>query len=146
MNEPEELTYAECRSLLAGGVFGRVALCTPTGARILPVNYSVVDEAVVFRTSAYGLIATSDWDLPMAFEVDHVDYSDLRGWSVVAVGRAERVQDPQVLARIKRTWDPEPWAGGLRPLYVRLSWSELTGRRLGPRSTRENDLPARRLP
>ena len=59
MDELEELTYSECRALLAGGVFGRVALCTPKGAAILPVNYSVVGEAVIFRTSADGVVGTS---------------------------------------------------------------------------------------
>jgi uncharacterized protein len=145
MDELEELTYSECRALLAGGVFGRVALCTPKGARILPVNYSVVGEAVILRTSADGVIGTSDWELPMAFEVDHVDYNELTGWSVVAAGCGERVEDPEMLARIKRTWDPRPWASGDRPLYVRIAWSDLTGRRLGPGSTRENDLPGRWL-
>jgi nitroimidazol reductase NimA-like FMN-containing flavoprotein (pyridoxamine 5'-phosphate oxidase superfamily) len=145
VDELEELTYGECRTLLAGGVFGRVALCTPEGARIMPVNYSVVGEAVVFRTAAGGVLAASDWELPMAFEVDHVDYSELAGWSVVAVGCCERVEDPEALARIKRTWDPRPWASGDRPLYVRLPWSELTGRRLGAGSTRERDLPGQWL-
>ena len=144
MHEPEELTYAECRGLLAGGVFGRVAVCTASGPRILPVNYSVVGEALVFRTSPYGVIAASDWKSSMAFEVDHVDYADQRGWSVVATGRGERVEDPAVLAQIKRTWDPHPWAAGHRPLYVRLPWSELTGRRLGQGWTRENEMPVRR--
>ena len=60
MEQVEELTYGECRGLLAGGVFGRVAVCTRAGARIVPVNYSVVDEAVVFRTTASGVIATSE--------------------------------------------------------------------------------------
>lgn len=145
MEELEELTYSECRALLAGGVFGRVALCTPKGAQIFPVNYSVVGEAVIFRTSAEGAIAASDWKLSMAFEVDHVDYNELTGWSVVAAGCGEKVEDPEALARIKRTWDPRPWASGERPLYVLIAWSNLTGRRLGRSSTRENELPGRWL-
>jgi uncharacterized protein len=68
--------------------------------------------------------------LAIAFEVDHVDYSDHKGWSVLATGRGERIEDPEELARVKRTWDPRPWAGGARPLYVRLAWEELTGRLL----------------
>jgi nitroimidazol reductase NimA-like FMN-containing flavoprotein (pyridoxamine 5'-phosphate oxidase superfamily) len=144
MSDVEELSYAKCRGLLAGGVFGRVAVCTADGAQILPVNYSVVDEAVVFRTSTYGVVATHDWSRPMAFEVDHVDYGDQRGWSVVAVGRGERVEEIEELSLIKRTWDPRPWAGGARPLYVRLAWTELTGRRVGKGWTRENELPVRR--
>lgn len=143
-SEVEELSPAACQQLLMGGVFGRVAVCTADGPRILPVNYSVVGESVVFRTSAYGVVATHDWTSPMAFEVDHVDYEDQRGWSVVAVGRGERVDDPEELAEIKRTWDPRPWAAGTRPLYVRLEWTELTGRRLGQGWTYDNEMPVRR--
>ena len=144
MSEVQELSYAECRGLLAGGVFGRLGLCTPDGPRILPVNYSVVAESVVFRTSAYGVVATRDWSEPLAFEVDHVDYAEQRGWSVVALGRGERIDDVDELAHIKRTWDPRPWAGGSRPLYVRLRWTDLSGRRLGGGWTRDNELPVRR--
>ncbi len=144
MNNVEELEYAKCRGLLAGGVFGRVAVCTDDGPRILPVNYSVVGESVVFRTSAYGVVATHDWKSKMAFEVDYVDYGEQRGWSVLAVGRGQRVVDEDELARIKRTWDPHPWAGGSRPLYVQLPWTELTGRRLGNGWTHDNEMPVRR--
>lgn len=144
MSELEELSYAKCRELLGGGVFGRVAVCTPAGPRILPVNYSVVGEAVMFRTGADGLLAHHDPDAPIAFEVDHVDYADHVGWSVVATGRAEAVQDPDALASIHRTWEPRPWAGGDRPVYLRLPWEELTGRRLGSGWTHDNELPVRR--
>lgn len=144
MGEVEELSYAKCRGLLSSGVLGRVAVCTAEGPRIHPVNYSVVEESVVFRTSAYGVVATHDWGSVIAFEVDHVDYSDQRGWSVLAVGPGQRVEDAEELALIKRTWDPRPWAAGTRPLYVRLAWTELTGRRLGQGWTRESEMPVRR--
>jgi nitroimidazol reductase NimA-like FMN-containing flavoprotein (pyridoxamine 5'-phosphate oxidase superfamily) len=144
MDEPAELSYAKCRDLLGSGVIGRVAVCTADGPRIFPVNYSVVSEAVVFRTSPTGVVATHDWNTKLAFEVDHVDYEDHKGWSVLAVGHAVRVEDPDELSHIKRTWDPRPWAGGSKPLYVRLPWDELTGRRLGQGWTRESEMPVRR--
>lgn len=144
MTDVEELSYAKCRGLLAGGVFGRVAICTPDGPRVFPVNYSVVGESVIFRTSPYGVVAAHDWRSPLAFEVDHVDYAEQKGWSVLAVGPGDRIEDPEELDQIKRTWDPRPWAGGSRPLYVRLEWTELTGRRLGGGWTHENELPVRR--
>ncbi len=144
MDAPAELSYAKCRELLGSGVIGRVAVCTPDGPRIFPVNYSVVSETVVFRTSPTGVVANHDWNAPVAFEVDHVDYEDHKGWSVMAVGRAVRVEDHDELAHIQRTWDPRPWAGGSRPLYVRLPWDELTGRRLGQGWTHDNEMPVRR--
>ena len=144
MSDVEELSYAKCRGLLAGGVFGRVGICTADGPRIFPVNYSVVGETILFRTSPYGLVASHDWRSPLAFEVDYVDYAEHRGWSVLAVGPGERVDDVEDLDHIKRTWDPRPWAAGARPLYVRLEWTELTGRRVGGGWTHENELPVRR--
>lgn len=144
MDEPVELSYAKCRDLLGGGIVGRLAVCTPLGPRIFPVNYSVVNEAVIFRTSAYGVIANHDWSAPIAFEVDQLDYADHKGWSVVATGVGHRVEDEDELAQIKRTWEPRPWAGGSRPLYVRLPWDELTGRRLGSGWTRDTEMPVRR--
>ena len=144
MDQLVELSYSKCRELLGGGVFGRVAVCTPDGPRILPVNYSLVSESVVFRTSATGVVATHDWGSPIAFEVDYVDYADHRGWSVLAIGRGQRVEDADELAHIKRTWDPSPWAGGIRPLHVRMPWDELTGRRLGRGWTHDEEMPVRR--
>jgi nitroimidazol reductase NimA-like FMN-containing flavoprotein (pyridoxamine 5'-phosphate oxidase superfamily) len=144
MSDVEELSYAKCRELLGGGVFGRVAFCTTDGPRIFPVNYSVVGESIVFRTSPYGAVATHGWHSPIAFQVDHVDYADHKGWSVLAVGPPQRVEEAEELDLIKRTSDPRPWAGGSRPLYVRLEWTELTGRRLGGGWTHENELPVRR--
>ena len=118
MHEPAELSYSKCRELLAAGVFGRVGVCTPEKPVILPVNYSVVGESIIFRTTPYGVVANHDWASSIAFEVDYVDYADHKGWSVLATGRGERVEDTEELSRIKRTWDPAPWAGGARPLYV----------------------------
>ncbi len=144
VNEPVELSYSKCRELLSGGVVGRVAFCTSDGPRVYPVNYSVVGEAVVFRTSPYGAIASIDWSQPLAFEVDHIDYADHKGWSVLAVGPADRVVEADEIASIQRSWDPRPWAAGSRPLYVRLRWKDLTGRRLGTGWTHENEMPVRR--
>jgi len=144
MNHPYELSYGKCRELLAAGVFGRVGVCTPQTPVILPVNYAVVGEAIIFRTTPHGVVANHEWDSPIAFEVDHVDYADHKGWSVLATGRADRIEDADEIARIKRTWEPQPWAGGDRPLYVRLAWEELTGRRLGQGWTHANETPVRR--
>lgn len=67
----------------------------------------------------------------MAFEADQLDYARHEGWSVVAVGTAEAVEDPDEVRRIKASWDPTPWAAGTRNLYLSLRWHEITGRRLG---------------
>jgi uncharacterized protein len=146
MEDPEPLSYATCRQLLARGVVGRCAVCTPSGPVILPVNYSVVAEAIIFRTSADGLLARHVPGSLVAFEADHIDYPENKGWSVLATGRGEPVTDATGLANIVRTWEPRPWAGGDRPLYLRLPWDELTGRRLGQEWTDRNEMPLRHEP
>ena len=50
MAESRELSPSECEALLRSGVAGRVALVTPGGPHIVPVNYSIVDDAVIIRT------------------------------------------------------------------------------------------------
>jgi nitroimidazol reductase NimA-like FMN-containing flavoprotein (pyridoxamine 5'-phosphate oxidase superfamily) len=145
MPDSRELSHAECERLLRAGVAGRVALAAPNGPHIVPVNYSVVDDAVVVRTSPYSLLGTYGRDTTLAFEVDQFDYENQRGWSVVARGRSEIVQDADELDHIREVWPPRPWATGIRSLFVRLRWSELTGRALGVGWDPLRELPVRRV-
>lgn len=145
MTEPVELTIEECLELLNGGVVGRVAMCTPMGPRIVPLNYAMFEDAIVFRTMPYSELGTYGWNTDLAFEVDHLDYEQQLGWSVVAIGRSELVEDPDEVQQIRAGWDPTPWVGGRRYLYLRLRWRDLTGRRLSADSTSAAMLPVRRV-
>jgi nitroimidazol reductase NimA-like FMN-containing flavoprotein (pyridoxamine 5'-phosphate oxidase superfamily) len=130
MTMPKELGFEECAELLGGGVVGRVALSTPGGPHIVPVNYSVVDRAIIVATTPYSVLGTYGRGSMVAFEIDHFDYETHGGWSVVARGRAELVE-PDQLQRIRERWAPRPWADGSRTLFLRIPWRELSGRRLG---------------
>lgn len=145
MREPFDLSANECRELLSAGLVGRVAICTPVGPHIVPVNYGVVDACIVLRTSPYSVLGSQARGTTMALEVDQFDYECQRGWSVVARGRAEAVTDAEELAQIKKTWEPRAWASGQRNLYLRMRWSELTGRRLGEGWNPADSLPVRRV-
>lgn len=131
MHEPVEMTLEECLDLLSRGVVGRVAMATPMGPRIVPVNYAMYEDTIVFRTTPYSELGTYGWNTDLAFEIDHLDYDRHQGWSVVAIGRAELVEDPLDLQDIRANWDPTPWAGGRRHLYIRLRWRDITGRWVG---------------
>ncbi|HUS22927.1 MAG TPA: pyridoxamine 5'-phosphate oxidase family protein [Aeromicrobium sp.] len=139
-----ELNEAECRRLLRGATVGRVALRTPDGLRVIPVNYAARDDAIYFRTTPESVVGLNAPNAEIAFEIDNVDYEYHRGWSVVAHGIARSVADPDELQELDRAWGPQPWADGPRPLCVRLRWSEITGRRLGP-FPRSHDLPVDRV-
>jgi nitroimidazol reductase NimA-like FMN-containing flavoprotein (pyridoxamine 5'-phosphate oxidase superfamily) len=144
MSEPFELSPEECRDLLGAGLVGRVAVCTPVGPHIVPVNYGVVDESVVLRTSPYSILGSQARGSILALEIDQFDYERQRGWSVVARGRAEAVTDADDLSRLRSVWVPTAWASGQRNLYVRIRWTELTGRRLGTGWSPSDQLPLRR--
>lgn len=144
MNAPIEMTVDECLEQLHAGVVGRVAMSTPVGPRILPVNYAMYGDAIVFRTSPYSELGTYGWNSELAFEIDHIDYERHQGWSVIAIGRSELVEDPDDVADIRRTWDPRPWAAGQRNLYIKLVWRDISGRRLGADWGREGMSPVQR--
>ena len=144
MGEVRELSRSECETLLRRDVVGRVAIATPTGPHVMPLNYSVTDGSIVLCTTPYSLLGTYGRDSMLAFEIDHFEHARQRGWSVVVRGRAEPVEDPADLAKLVRLL-PRPWAAGRRSLYLRIPLTEVTGRRLGDGWDLEEDLPVRRV-
>ena len=145
MPESIALSRDESLVLLRGGVFGRLAVAAPDGPHVIPVNYAVVDDAVIVRTEPEGVLGTHAPEAVVAFEIDHVDHETHRGWSVVVRGTAEIVTDPVVLRRIGMSWAPRPWAAGARPLHLRLAWREIHGRRLGTGWSAVASMPVRRI-
>jgi hypothetical protein len=131
MRPSVELPPKECRQLLTTKTVGRIAFQTDNGLRVLPVNYVVHEDRIVFRTAPYGIIARSIRAADVAFEVDELDEQLRAGWSVLAIGRCERVEDPAELSAIQQDDAPTPWAEGTRELYFAVRWKGLSGRRLG---------------
>ncbi|MGH3470600.1 MAG: pyridoxamine 5'-phosphate oxidase family protein [Nocardioidaceae bacterium] len=131
MPESMELSSEQCSSLLCASTAGRVAVSTPSGPHIVPVNYSVVDNEILIRTSPYSVLGTYGRDSLLAFEIDQFDYAHERGWSVVVRGKATMISEPEEIARIRSVWPPQPWASGSRNLHLRIPWTEISGRRLG---------------
>jgi uncharacterized protein len=127
----EELGHEECLTLLAAKSVGRIAFCSSSGPVVLPVNYVVQGEAVVFRTAAHNSLAANLNGAAAAFEVDDIDEYLESGWSVLIKGYASFVEDIDDTARDPRM-HLEPWADGVRALYVRVTPHTITGRRVSP--------------
>jgi nitroimidazol reductase NimA-like FMN-containing flavoprotein (pyridoxamine 5'-phosphate oxidase superfamily) len=125
----ELLTEAQARTLLAGGEIGRIGVTIAALPAIFPVNYRVIDGAIVFRTAAGSKLSAATSGCVVAFEVDDYQLSDRSGWSVLVVGRAEVVDDERLADRA-RTARLEPLADGLRHAFVRIEPSMISGRRL----------------
>jgi hypothetical protein len=110
-------------------VSDRLAVTTRTGPVIVPVNYSVVEGAVVFRT-APGTTPAEAAGTQVAFEVDHIDEALSQGWSVLVRGRARVVTDPDAIRELSDRAFSTPWAGGDRDVWVSIDLVSISGRRI----------------
>ena len=124
------LSFAECLDLIAGQPVGRIAFARDGDIDVLPVNHCVVDQKVAFRTAGGAKFTAAFWGSVVAFEVDSYDARRRSGWSVLVKGRAERVADEALLARLERTglrtWSPS----APRAEWVVIRPDEVSGRRL----------------
>lgn len=126
----KELSRAECMELLATRPVGRVAYSDPEGPIVLPVNYVIDEDSVLFRTAPQSVLAQHLRLGRVAFQVDDLDEYTESGWSVLVRGRAAFVEYDAVPADVEER--PNTWAGGTRSLYVRITPQSVTGRRLMP--------------
>lgn len=122
------LNQSECWNLLRQGVIGRLAVVSHGEPDIFPVNYVVDHGSIVFRT-ATGSKHHSSAGRPVAFEVDGYDTSDATAWSVVVRGVVHEIRDTdEVIAALALPLSP--WHDGLKPRFMRVEASAVTGRRL----------------
>ncbi|MER7045070.1 helix-turn-helix domain-containing protein [Streptomyces jumonjinensis] len=125
-----ELGEDECRALLSQGGVGRVALIASDGPAVVPVNYLLADDEIVYRTAPDTVPASAAEAAEVAFEVDHIDDTFSQGWSVLVVGEARRITDPDTIRELEPKARGLAWAGGERPLWLAISPRRITGRRI----------------
>jgi hypothetical protein len=124
-----EIDRAECVELLAGHRVGRVAYCDDLGPVVLPVNYTLDHETVLFRISPSSTLARHLRSARASFQVDDFDEFQQSGWSVLVRGDADYVEAVDLPDNDDR---PVPWAEGQRTLHVRITPHDISGRRLLP--------------
>ena len=124
------LSPEECLGLLEPGGVGRVGLTSAEGIVMLPVNYAIAAKSVVFRTGPDTLLAAQAHG-PASFQSDRLDEANHEGWSVLVQGHAHIVAGEREVRSLERETGLEPWAGGARDVWVRITPVRITGRRLG---------------
>ncbi|HZT67592.1 MAG TPA: pyridoxamine 5'-phosphate oxidase family protein [Acidimicrobiales bacterium] len=127
----KELTREECVQLLKTCRVGRVAVVNGLEPLVVPVNYAMAGDHIVFRTGD-GTKLRSLQERPIAFQVDEIDLDVPSGWSVFVVGVAQEIAPefaPEVMRRIGGPM-PEPAVGGPRNHWIELRPRRITGRRL----------------
>jgi len=123
-----ELPLARCEELLATHTTGRVAWNAPDGPEVLPVTYAYHTGRVVFRTSPFGALSQLARGSVVAFEVDDVDHEHGWGWSVLVRGSAAGITEPHDLVELWTKDGLEPWATGIRNLFIAITPRSITGR------------------
>lgn len=123
----EVLDSEECRRLLAQDEIGRLAILIGATPMILPVNYALDGDDIVFRTMPGSRLDVGQGRA--AFEVDSFDRTRKCGWSVLVTGHLEEVSWYQSKDRTRVEALPlEPWVSGERNLWLRLRPSFISGR------------------
>src|SRR5438874_6539251 len=96
----EVLDRGESLRLLGTVPIGRVVFTEQALPAAQPVSFALFDDAVVFRATAGSRLAAAARDAVVAFEADEFDPTLRSGWSVLVVGRAREIRDPEVLRLI----------------------------------------------
>ncbi|MFI7057579.1 pyridoxamine 5'-phosphate oxidase family protein [Streptosporangium canum] len=127
--QTEVLDRDTCMALLRTVKVGRVAWSTPSGeVVVLPVNFVVDHDGVVFTSSRGGKLDAVHRGGPLSFEADDIEPALRVGWSVLLVGVGEIVTDPDQVRRLEEL--PATWIAAAEPVFVRLTARQVTGRRL----------------
>ena len=125
------LARQTCFNLLGKRSIGRVAFTIEGDAAptVLPVNYALIDDTIVFRSTLAGTIMRYARGYA-AFQVDHLDEKRREGWSVLCSGRCRWIRDSGELDRIPMNRLSLPWAKGPRDQILKIVPGRVSGREI----------------
>jgi nitroimidazol reductase NimA-like FMN-containing flavoprotein (pyridoxamine 5'-phosphate oxidase superfamily) len=127
------LEEAECLRLIAAGGVGRIGYTGRFGPTILPVNFALHEQTIVFRTGQDSPMGEdlrtgiADAEYKVAFEIDEINPATKEGWSILIQGSAHHVDSESELAEVRRL-DVQAWPGGEKDLFIRIVPVRITGR------------------
>lgn len=126
----EKLAEPECWRLVESQPTGRIAAIMAGRIEIFPVNLAVLDDTVFIRTAPGTLLSTVVAAGEVVVETDGVEIRERvpHAWSVVVRGPAEVVSSVPQEADLD-AYGPQPWQGGVKDDFVRITATEVTGRR-----------------
>jgi nitroimidazol reductase NimA-like FMN-containing flavoprotein (pyridoxamine 5'-phosphate oxidase superfamily) len=131
----ELLDEAECLRLISAGGVGRIGYTGRFGPTVVPVNYALHEETIVFRTGQNSPMGEDlrtgieHAESKVAFEIDELSPTTREGWSILIQGSAHPVDSEAERALVVQS-GVEPWAGGEKELFVRVIPTRITGRRI----------------
>ena len=124
----EILPFGDCLRLLGSVPVGRVGFFADGEIVILPVNYLVDGQDVIFRTGAGSKLSSVSNKNLVGFEADSYDARTRSGWSVVVSGFTEIVESDDEIRRLNNL-GLESWASAAdTPTLIRIRPTSITGR------------------
>jgi len=126
----EVLPLNQCLSLLRSRPLGRLAYEAAGTPVVVPVNHLVDGSMIILRTVPGGKLDVGLAGRPVAFQLDDHDPARGTGWSVLVQGRAEVVEDEELLARYDDELDSWVIDEGDEATWLRIVPDEVSGRRL----------------
>jgi nitroimidazol reductase NimA-like FMN-containing flavoprotein (pyridoxamine 5'-phosphate oxidase superfamily) len=122
-----ELSPDECRALLRPGGIGHVGVTVSALPAIFPIRFAMLDDDVVFRVAAPGLLESALSGAIVAFAADAIEEHPMRAWSVLVVGASEQITNGRALDLAARLSLPN-WGAGQSQSLARISSERISGR------------------
>jgi nitroimidazol reductase NimA-like FMN-containing flavoprotein (pyridoxamine 5'-phosphate oxidase superfamily) len=123
-----ELDGEQCWRLLRSDTLGRIVYTYQALPAVVPVNYAVLGESVLVRTSPRSRLGQLGDGVVVAFEVDSIDRARRSGWSVVLVGAITVLEhSPEGMEQALHLLGA-PWTAGAEGVTLRIMPGFVTGR------------------
>jgi Pyridoxamine 5'-phosphate oxidase len=117
--------------LLGSVSLGRIVFTARALPAIRPVCHLIDGDYVIIRTDSSAAITSelrAEAGTVVAYEADAIDPAEHLGWSVIVVGVAHRVIDPDDAAFYRRAL--RPWVTGAKDQVIAIHADMVTGFRL----------------
>jgi uncharacterized protein len=119
------LTEDECWAELRSDEFGRLAYRLGDEINLVPVNYAVDGDTLLFRTAEGNKLLGVVMHPDVVFEIDH--FEEERATSVVVRGEARKLEEDE--EHRAENVPLRPWVDTLKYNVVEIRPTQLTGRR-----------------
>lgn len=120
-----EVDESTCRQLLGSHHIGRIAFNADPSPDVLPVNYVLHENTIVFRTGAGAKQVAAARRQEATFQVDASNVDRHSGWSVMVRGTLEPIEAKDELQELLK-----PFPDGEHAYWVGLRIEQITGRRI----------------
>ena len=119
-----QLSSEQCWDLLRADEFGRLAFRMADEVHLVPINYAVDGDRILFRTAEGNKLLGVTMHPEVVFEIDA--YDDERAHSVIVRGLARRLEEDE--EHRAEEIPLRPWVSTPKYNVVEIRPTEITGR------------------